>query len=114
MTARIKIPTCWEHEDGFVYYVEGHVSPEMAVLSAITSTMIMVGAPEAMQMLVGGPVTGVNGDGWLVSDQFDMADDAVNSTAHIWMRPLPFDDENMYVCDAADEGASPWTIVRLT
>ncbi len=98
------IPHAWENEDGGTFWIEGHIDPALAVLAVVVTTMVDVGAHEALSMLFGDVRDPI--------DQRTQANGVLRSVRHVWMKPDPKNDENMLPARADEPGAQAWS--RLT
>ena len=115
-----EIPYPLMDEDGEHYWLPGHIDPTLMVLSAVVEQMIDVGPHEAMQLLVGGPISRdmtVVSDrpvwAWSYDDQRRRARELVESVEHVWMVEHPDDADRMIPCGPNHPGAQPFTHLGL-
>lgn len=103
----VVIPTAYEDDGGDRWYIEGHVSPEAAVLAVVLEQATNVGPTEAIDFLTGGhaadPLFGAAEAG---------ANELLTRVIHLWMVP-DAGEETFTRCTPAAEGAKPYTVVSL-
>ncbi|MFP5371894.1 MAG: hypothetical protein ACLGI3_14260 [Actinomycetes bacterium] len=112
----VRIVAVMEDEDGETAFAHGHVEPALMVLSAVACHMQMVGADEAMRVLVGGPSRWDPAKkDWRRSpeEQVEHANAVLASVRHVWLRQDPDNDEAMLPSTEGEDGAEAWTTVAL-
>lgn len=111
--APLVIPRAEESEDGGVYWIDGHVDPALALLSVVLTTMVDVGADEAMDALVA-PNHFYAADGFnRYQQQLERANESLNNVRHIWLKEDPNNEELMLPTTAHDPDARPFTTLDL-
>lgn len=113
------IPKAHENEDGDVWWIEGHVSAEMAVLAVLLQACTYGVPPLAVADLLAGPFTDseiaseqrAEGGTWadVEAGMRSHTADLLASVRQVWLVPHPDNDEVALPADANTPGAEPWT-----
>lgn len=97
----------WGEEDGDRWYAEGHVDPLAMAFSVLLVEMHCVGPKDAAEIL-GPQDRGPDSvHDWLAAGQH-----LIDGVCHMWAKEAE-DIDGYLPCDETDEGAEPWTELRL-
>jgi hypothetical protein len=110
-SANVSIPEAIASEDGDRWWIEGHVTPEMAMLAVLLEQVTLVGPDGMLDMFVGG-VVDLDGKRRSVEDMRADANALLRSVHHVWARPTE-DEEWFDLCAEGDEDAQPFTELSL-
>ncbi len=101
----------WGEDDGEGWYAEGHVDALAMALSVLVMEMNLTSPKEAAEHLLTGTFSPGTID--VPQDWLTAAQHLVDSVGYLWAREDEDRGEGFFPCEQSDEGAEPWTELRL-